>query len=118
MSLGTGSYEIWGEPYDYVHEVNSTEAFVEGAPAWVRLDETLTSDFVMNEAHAQAMAVRELLYRSLSAHSWNVDIVDRPEIEKGDILRLADGSRLYVNGFSRDLSHGAPAVLSVKGLRV
>lgn len=118
MSMGTGNYEIWGDPYDYVHEVNTTEAFDQNAPAWVRLEETITSDFIMNEAHAQAMAVRELLYRSMSAHSWNVDIVDHPEIEKGDILRLPDGSRLYVNDYSRDLSHGAPAVLSVKGFRV
>lgn len=118
MSMGTGSYEIWGDPYDFVHEVNTTEAFDQNAPAWVRLEETVTSDFVMNEAHAQAMAVRELLYRSLSAHSWNVDIVDHLEIEKGDILRLPDGSRLYVNDYSRDLAHGAAAVLSVKGFRV
>jgi hypothetical protein len=118
MSLGTGNYEIWGDPYDYVHEVNTTEAFDQNAPAWVRLEETLTSDFIMNEAHAQAMAVRELLYRSMSAHSWNVDIVDNPLIEKGDILRLPDGSRLYVNDYTRNLSHGAPAVLSVRGFRV
>lgn len=118
LSLGTGSYEIWGDPYDYVHEVNTSEAYDLNAPAWVRLEEELTSDFVMNEEHAQALAVRELLYRSLAAHSWNVDIVDNPLIEKGDILRLPDGSRLYVNGYSRDLSHGAPAVLSVKGFRV
>jgi len=118
MSLGTGNYEIWGDPYDYVHETNTTEAYDLNAPAWVRLEETISSDFIMNEAHAQAMAVRELLYRSMSAHSWNVDIVDNPLIEKGDILRLPDGSRLYVVDYSRDLSHGAPAVLSVKGFRV
>lgn len=118
MSLGTGNYEIWGEPYDYVHEVNTTEAYDQNAPAWVRLEEAINSDFIMNEQHAQALAVRELLYRSLSAHSWNVDIVDRLAIERGDILRLADGSRLYVTDFSRDLSHGAPAVLSIKGFRV
>lgn len=118
MSLGTGVYEIWGDPYDFVHEVNTTEAYDQDAPAWVRLEETLSSDFVANEAHAQAMAVRELLYRSLSAHSWGVEIIDNPLIEKGDILRLPDGSRIYVTGYSRDLSHGAPATLSVRGFRV
>lgn len=118
MSLGTGNYEIWGDPYDYVHEVNSTEAYDANAPAWVRLEEEISSDFMMNEGHAQAMAVRELLYRSLSAHSWNVDIIDHYEIEKGDILKLPDGSRLYVTDYTRDLSHGAPAVLSIKGFRV
>lgn len=118
MSLGSGSYEIWGDPYDYVHEVNTSEAYDINAPAWVRLEEEITSDFAVNEEHAQAFAVRELLYRSLAAHSWNVEIVDNPLIERGDILRLPDGSRLYVTGYSRDLSHGAPAVLSVKGFRV
>lgn len=118
MSLGTGNYEIWGEPYDYVHETNTTEAYDAGQPGWVRLEEEISSDFITNEEHAQAVAVRELLYRSLSAHSWNVDIIDHPAIERGDILQLPDGSRLYVNDFSRDLAHGAPAVLSVKGFRV
>lgn len=118
MSLGTGAYEIWGEPYDLVHEVNTTEAYDQNAPAWVRLEETVSNDFVMNEEHAQTVAVRELLYRSLSAHSWNVEIVDNPLIERGDILKLPDGSRLYVTEFTRDVSHGAPAILSLQGFRV
>lgn len=118
MSLGTGAYEIWGEPYDLVHEVNSTEAYDQNAPAWVRLEETINSDFMANESHAQTVAIRELLYRSLSAQTWNAEIIDMPIIERGDILALADGSRLYVTDFTRDLSPGAPAVLSIRGFRV
>lgn len=118
MSLGTGVYEIWGEPFDYVHETNTTEAYNDSTPEWMRLEESLDSDLVMNEGHAQQIAVRELLYRSLSAISWNVDIIDIPALEPGDILQLPDNSRLYITGFSRDLTRGAPAMLSIKGFRV
>lgn len=118
MSLGTGVYEIWGEPFDYVHEKNTTEAYNDSTPEWMRLEETLDSDLVMNEGHAQQIAVRELLYRSLVAISWNFDMIDIPQLEPGDLLQLPDNSRLYVTGFSRDLSRGAPANLSVTGFRV
>ncbi|MNG09144.1 hypothetical protein D3C84_925480 [compost metagenome] len=118
MSLGTGVYEIWGEPFDYVHETNTTEAYNDSTPEWMRLEETIDSDFVMNEGHAQQIAVRELLYRSLSATTWNVDIIDHPALERGDILQLPDGSRLYVLSFSRDLTRGSAAMLSVQGFRV
>lgn len=118
MSLGTGVYEIWGEPFDYVHEMNTTEAYNDSTPEWMRLEESLDSDLVMNEGHAQQIAVRELLYRSLAATSWGVDVIDLPAVEPGDILQLPDGARLYVTSFSRDLARGAPAVLSVNGFRV
>lgn len=117
MSLGTGVYEIWGEPYDYVHETNTTEAYNDSTPEWMRLEESIDSDFVMNEGHAQQIAVRELLYRSLSAITWNVDIIDHPALERGDILQLPDGSRLYVLTYSRDLTRGSAAMLSVQGFR-
>jgi hypothetical protein len=118
MSLGTGVYEIWGEPYDFVHEVNTTEAYSDTAPGWLRLEETISTDFVMNQGHSEALSVAELLYRALSASPWNVDIVDHPALERGDIIKIPDGSRLYVTSFNRDLSRGAPATLSVKGFRV
>ena len=117
MSLGTGVYEIWGEPFDYVHETNTTEAYNDSTPEWMRLEENIDSDFVMNEGHAQQIAVRELLYRSLAAITWSVDIIDHPALERGDILLLPDGSRLYVLTFSRDLTRGSAAMLSVQGFR-
>jgi hypothetical protein len=41
--------------------------------------------------------------------------VDDPRIEPGDIVGLDDGSALYVQDYSRTLTHGSPAVLTVKG---
>ena len=41
-----------------------------------------------------------------------------PRIERGDIVELQDGTRVYVTEYSRDLGHGAPAVLNIDGFRV
>lgn len=117
-SVGTGVYEVWGTPYDYVHAKNTTEAFDQNAPEWLMNEIEIENDFIMNEPMAQAYAVRELLYQAKSSSSFNVTIVDDPRVEPGDILQLPDGSRLYVTNYRRDLSHGSPALLDVEGFRV
>lgn len=118
MSLGVGQYEVRGTPYDYVHARNTTEAVATGSKPWAVAVQELESDLIRDEAHAQAVAARELLYAVRSAQTWQADIVDDPRIERGDILALPDGSRLYVTDAARDLSRGAQAILKVTGFRV
>ncbi|WP_177198068.1 hypothetical protein [Nitrosomonas communis] len=117
-SIGTGMYEIWGTPYDYVHTHNTTEAYDQNAPEWMSNEVEIENDFIMDEPMAQAYAVRELLYRAHEVSSFNVSIVDDPRIEPGDILQLPDQSRLYVTNYQRDVSPGSAAVLEVEGFRV
>ena len=115
MSVGTGQYEIWGTPYDYVHARNTTTAYNSSARPWEIKPEEIENDFVVNEPQAQAFAIRELIYRSRAAMQFNLEIVDDTRIERGDIIELSDGSRVYVTDYSREVAHGAPAVLSVQG---
>lgn len=117
-SMGTGSYEIWGTPYDYVHGRNTTEAYDIAAPSWVEKVESIECDFILTEEHAQATVGREFLYRARSSSSYGVTLVDDPRIEIGDILELPDSSRIYVTDYSRNLSPGAPAILEVQGFQV
>lgn len=117
-SVGTGVYEIWGRPYDYVHARNTTEAYDENAPEWMTNIVELENDFIINGEMAKAYAVRELLYQARSASSFTVSIVDDPRIEPGDIVGLPDGSRLYVADYRRDISPGSPALLDVEGFLV
>lgn len=117
MSIGTGVYEIWGTPYDYVHARNSTTAYNPKAKPWETNVMEIENDFVMDESGAQAFAIRELVRSAHEASSYNVRVVDDPRIERGDILELNDGSRLYVTDFSRDLTQGAAAVLDIQGFR-
>ncbi len=117
MSIGTGQYEIWGTPFEYVHARNKTTAYNKNANVWEIKPMEIENDFVMNEDQAQAFAIRELTYEHRSATSYSVQIVDDTRIERGDIIELKDGSRVYVTGFARDLSHGSSAVLDVQGFR-
>lgn len=117
-SIGTGMYEIWGTPYDYVHWRNSTIAYNIHANEWETNPKSVDNDFIMDEEMAQSVAVRELLYEVKSVNSYNISIVDDFRIEQGDILQLNDGSKLYVTDFTRDITPGADAVLNITGFRV
>lgn len=114
-SIGTGIYEVWGAPYDFVHGRNTTEAKNSAASIWTENVEDFENDLIMNEAHAQAVAVRELAYRARSATSWGASIVDDPRIEPGDILQFPDGTRFCVTDYTRNLARNAPAVLDLQG---
>ncbi|MGH7343288.1 MAG: hypothetical protein ACREK4_00115 [Candidatus Rokuibacteriota bacterium] len=118
MSLGTGQYEFWGQPFDYVHAKNTTEAFDKNAPQWMDIEQVIDNDFIYNESHAKAVAIRELLYESAGAISWGATIVDDPRVEIGDIIALPDLSRLYITSWERNLTRGEEATLDLRGFRV
>lgn len=118
MSLGTGNYEFWGSPFDFVHAKNTTEAFDRDAPRWADIEKTIDNDFIYGESHARAVATRELIFENAGAVSWGATIVDDPRLEIGDLIGLPDGSRLFITGYQRDLSRGEEAVLNVTGFRV
>jgi hypothetical protein len=113
--IGNGQYEIWGKPYEWMHARNTTEAFDISVPRWIDNPEDVETDFVMDEAHAQAIAIRELVFRSWSANKWSVEILDDPRIEFGDIIEFPDGSKIYVEDYSRQLGRGEEAIMSVSG---
>lgn len=117
MSIGTGVYEIWGTPYDMVHARNTTTAYGKAVKDWEVNVSEIENDFVMNQEQSEGFAVRELTYSYRAASSYNISIVDDPRIERGDIISLKDGSRVYVMDYARDLSHGAPATLEITGFR-
>ena len=118
MTLGTGTYEIWGTPFDWVHARNTSEAFDSSTPTWVDNNQDIESDFITNENHAKAVAIRELIYLARSANKWSVTLVDDPRIEFGDILEFTDGNQFYVEDFSRSLERGSEATLDVKGFLI
>ncbi len=117
MSLGTGHYEIWGTPYDSVHALNTTTAYNEAASVWETNVLEIQNDLVMDEAGAQAFAIRELIYATRSTSSYGITMVDDLRVEKGDIISLSDDSRLYVTDYRRDLTFGSPATLEIQGFR-
>lgn len=115
MHVGFGQYEIHGTPYDFVHTLNSVEAYNESAPAWVQKVEELETNLCADEAAASALAIGELIFRTKAAAPLRLTIADDLRIEPGDILAMPDGSRFYVTAYERDLSRGAQALLSLEG---
>jgi hypothetical protein len=114
-SIGTGVYEVWGTPFDFVHARNITEAYDAASPDWGEAVAEFDSDLIINADHARAVAARELIYRNKSAQRYGVQIIDDPRIEPGDLIALPDGSRLYVTSYRRQLGRDAPAVLDIEG---
>lgn len=117
-AVGTGNYEIWGTPYEWIHARNTSEAFDSSVPPWVDNVSDLECDFVTNEAHAKVIVVRELIYQAREANKWSATIVDDPRIEFGDILQFHDGSQFYVLDFTRSIERGSEATLDLSGFLV
>lgn len=117
MSIGTGQYEILGEPFDFVHAINKTDAYDSGAPSWLDAIQEIQLDLIYDEEMAQTVAIRELLFRIASANRWDTVIVDDPRVEVGDIIELSDTSRLFVEDYSRNLMRDSEAELVVRGFR-
>jgi len=115
MTIQNGVYEIWGTPYDWVHARNTSEAFDSSVPTYVDNVMDIENDFIVDESHAKAVAIRELIYSARSANRWSVTLVDDPRIEYGDILKFTDGSQLFVEDVSRQLERGSEAILDVQG---
>lgn len=116
MSIGTGTYEVWGQPYDYVHAKNYTVVRGCNLPYHSMNQTDLESNLIMSEAHAQDLMVKYLMYLNASNYEMQVDMVDDPRIEKGDIVLFEDGSRLMVTGFSNEFTRGSSATISVTGM--
>lgn len=117
-SIGTGSYEVWGEPYDYVHARNTTEAYDPVAPVWAEDIAEVTSDLILNAGHAQTVAARELIYAVRSAQNYTLTMIDDPRIEPGDLIGMPDGSKLYVTGYRRQLGRDSAATVDIEGFPV
>lgn len=110
-----GVYEIWGQPYDFVHAVNECEAFDQSAPVYAQKIETVENYLVPDEEGAKTLAVNELIYRARQASNGTIRMIDDRRIERGDVLGLPDGRRFYVTGYKRQYTRGSVFKFTVGG---
>lgn len=115
MNVGNGIYEIWGEPYEWVHAKNTTEVFNDSMDKELDNPIDIETDFILNEDHAQAVAIRELIFKTREASQWTAEINDDYRIEYGDVMQFPDESKMYITDFSRNLTRGGDTDMRVSG---
>ena len=94
MSIGSGSYEIWGMPFDFCYREIEFVAVVSGVEFWNENELEIENDIVDSCAVAEALATRELMYQQQVSNPRNIWMAHDLHIEQGDIIMLPDG-RIY-----------------------
>ena len=94
MSIGSGSYEIWGMPFDFVYREIEFIAVAPGIEFWNENELEIDNDIVDSCAAAEALAIRELMYQQQISSPRSILMAHNLHIEQGDIIMLPDG-RIY-----------------------
>ena len=94
MSIGSGSYDIWGMPFDFVYREIEFVAVAPGVEFWNENELEIDNDIVDSCAAAEALAIRELMYQQQVSSPRNITMVHNLHIEQGDVISLPDG-RIY-----------------------
>lgn len=117
MILGTGVYEIFGEPYDFAFLEKQAVALLDNIPFWEEKQKDIRNDFISTEDHANQLAVNELLFEQSLGHPRSLVLQNDPRIEKGDVLQLANGSKFFVQQASKTIGRGGTVQLNLQGFR-
>lgn len=118
MILGTGVYEIVGNPYDMAYLEKQAIALLNNIKFWEETQLDIRNDFISKDAFAHQLALTELLYHQSAARPRNIIITNDLRIERGDIIKLPNGVKFYVLEASKILSRGSSPSMSLTGFRV
>jgi len=118
MILGTGVYEIVGNPYDMAYLEKQAIALLNGIKFWEEVQLDIRNDFISTEEFAHQLAVTELIYHQSARRPRTIAITNDLRIERGDIIKLPSGVKFYVLEASKTLSRGSSSSMSLTGFRV
>lgn len=121
LRSGTGIYNVYGKPYDYVHEVNEIEAYDANAPDWAEQIEIVESSLIPNLDVAQSIAQSELMYLVKASGGGSMLMVNDYRFEPGDVFLLPDATRFRISDYHRDLvrdGNPSPAEIELEGFFV
>jgi hypothetical protein len=117
MILGTGVYEIVGNPVDYAYLEKKAIAMVDNIKFWEEKEEQIRNDFISTEDHAHGLALNELLYKQSEGHPRTLAIQDDPRIERGDIIQLPNGAKIFVEAATKTIGRGKQSQINIRGFR-
>ncbi len=118
MCIGTGQYEIWGTPYDFVYLEKQSIAVECDLEYWQENERVIKNDFLGTQEQADAIALLELIWEISKCFPRKLLIQNDPALEVGDSIRLPDGLKFFITGMSKSISRGAVPLLSLDGFKV
>ena len=80
-------------------------------------EKEIKNDFISTEEKAHQLALAELLLAQSEGQPRNLVIANDPRIEKGDIIELSTGVKVYVQNAQRTLVRGQPMPMSISGFK-
>jgi hypothetical protein len=118
MCIGTGQYEIWGTPYDYVYREKQSTAMECGIEYWQINEKVIKNDFLGTQEQADAVALLELIWEKSKCFPRKLVIQDDPALEIGDMLRLPDEIKFFITGITKSIKRGDVPLLTLDGFKV
>lgn len=119
MCIGTGTYEVWGTPYEMVYLEEEAIAMKSGIDFWQERERSIRNDFISSLEQAQPLVVNELHYEVMKEQPRTLLLRYDPRIEPGDIIQLSSTVKVWVEQISRVLTRNSVDVstMSVNGYR-
>lgn len=111
--IGRGTYEIFGEPFEFVYQVLETKAKLPGlTPEEIRTAD-FRNDFISTMDDLDARA-RELLRRELVKNQlYQISLMDDPLLEVDDVIELSSGERFYILTVDKTLQRDQKATMTL-----
>ena len=116
--IGTGVYEVYGEPYEYVYQEVISDSRMTGLdPEELRKVE-YRNDFVSTFEVLDALGAQHLRRETVKNQLHEFGLVDDPLLEVDDVIELADGCRYYVVSIRKTLKRGGEPIMHVSCWKV
>lgn len=118
MCLGTGTYEITGDPFDYAYLEEYSIAKLEGIQYYEENPKEIRNDFLGSFDRADALAQLELTWEQSSGRPRKLIIPNDPALEPGDIIALADNRKFFILKIQKKLVRGEVPLMELEGFKI
>ncbi len=111
--IGTGVYEVWGKPFEYVYQELVSDNRLTGLDAEELRKAEFRNDFVSTIEALDELGEQHLRREMLKNQLYQVEVLDDPLLEVDDVIELADGARYYVVSAAKKIQRGGKAGMTL-----
>lgn len=111
--IGTGQYEIEGEPYEYVFEELRGVAEISGIATVDRREALIENHLLDDQAEVNAVALRELRLVRKRSNEMSVSMKHDLVLEADDKFTRSNGRSYIITSISRTVKRGGEALARI-----